>query len=410
MNLSFFIVLMLTVFSPPWPEDRDPVEINNEAVRLLNEKQYDRAVGKLIEAHDLDPESQVIVQNLAAAHMNRGIDRGGHSDFSGAIRDFRTARKYSSENPEYAYLLAYYLFRNGELRQAEDVVDKALKWDPGPDVQEKLRRLKGNILYMEDELEGSLSVFEEILKTDSGNDVAERMVSKIRSELDVQREYHHVSTGCFKLFYNEQTVSIGSSGPFVFMLEKERSRVCTDLNQFPRKRTTVIIYQPDDFQTVTESEAWVGGLFDGKIRIPLADLDKDNERIRQIIRHEYTHLIIYELAPGCPSWVNEGLACFEQYTAGTGEKKLGRMLKSGQTPSPFEELPHSFINISDPDKARLYYAQSHAMVEYLVRNYGMGRIRLFLREMNKLGNWQKAFRVTYSREFHDLEREWLARL
>ena len=86
-----------------------------------------------------------------------------------------------------------------------------------------------------------------------------------------------------------------TGGSLIYLLEKERSKVCTDLNHFPRQRVTVILYNPEGFKAVTASEGWVGGLFDRKIRIPVSDQKIDPELIAPIIRHEYTHVIIYEL-------------------------------------------------------------------------------------------------------------------
>jgi len=232
------------------------------------------------------------------------------------------------------------------------------------------------------------------------------MVDKISREMAVQEEYHQDSTTYFKLIYNKEALNLDSRSPIVCLLEEERTKVCSDLNYFPRKRVTVIIYNPKEFKTAIATEGWVGGLFDRKIRIPLTDINKNIDRIAEVVRHEYTHVIVYDLAPGCPSWINEGLACYEQYSHGAGERRLRGKISTGVSLIPFDELPHSFIQTSDAKKVELYYAQSHAMIEYLIDLYGMGKIRLLLRELNKGGVWKDAFRSAFGRNFDEVEKGW----
>lgn len=414
MRAAILLIFILGTLAAGSPRE-DPIEINNEAVKLLGEGNYDTAIRKLVTALNLDPDSDTIRKNLAAAHAQRGFHRGSRGNFAAAIEDMRVAKKKAPKDPRYAYYLAAYLYRTGELLQAEMIVEGAQKLPPAEDMTPKLMRLKGNVLYMQDRLTDALKVFEMTEGKDPGGE-SKRMASKIKRELAVQKEYQQEVTTYFKLLYDSTLLKYQPGGTFIHMLERERSKVCSDLNYYPRRRVTVIVYNPGDFKAVTASEGWVGGLFDRKIRIPVSDVSRRPEEIQRVVRHEYTHVIMYELAPSCPGWINEGIACHEQYSGQGGVvprgglKRMRALLKEGAKPVPFDQLPDDIINTSDADKVRLFYAQSHSMVEYLVDHYGLSRFRLLLREFNKTGDLDKAFRVAFGRDLAYLEKNWLEAL
>ncbi|MBU0754778.1 MAG: tetratricopeptide repeat protein [Planctomycetes bacterium] len=396
--------LTLATFLVPCAGEEDPVDLNNEAVRLLEEGHFDQSIRKLTRALQLDPDSERILANLAAAYVKRGVDAGEDGNLFTAVEDIRTALKRTPKNIQYRYFLAVYLYRLGELPMAEEEINRALALSPTGDLSLKIRKLKGNILYLGDRLDEALTLFQALQFSYPKEVEAERMIQKIQRELAIQRDYHRDLSNFFKLLYDEKALDLNES--LLMLLEKERSSVCADLNYFPRTRITVIIYRPDDFNAVTDSEGWVGGLFDRKIRIPLTASNQQVETIAQVVRHEYTHVIVYELAPGCPSWINEGLACYEQYTLGQGEKRLHDWMAHGGKPISFDDIPFSFMETGDPDIVRQYYLQSHSMMEFLISRYGLGKIRLLLRELNKNGDWKDAFQRAYNRSFDVVEEDW----
>ncbi|MCK4649461.1 hypothetical protein KAT51_08050, partial [bacterium] len=96
-------------------------------------------------------------------------------------------------------------------------------------------------------------------------------------------------------------------------LEKAYKKVGSDLNYYPETKTTVIIYSSKkEFRYVTYTQSWVGGLYDGKIRIPLSIELDEAEHFKRTLVHEYTHHVIHgKTKDNCPSWLHEGLAQYE---------------------------------------------------------------------------------------------------
>src|SRR5262249_11196291 len=133
------------------------------------------------------------------------------------------------------------------------------------------------------------------------------------------------------------------------VLERARSEVCNALSYFPKQKTIVVLYPQDVFREVTGTHEWVGGLFDRKIRLPIADVQRDQDKIEAAFRHEFTHLIVSEITPDCPTFVNEGLAQLNEYGRGQGLKRLVDYLDdrpAGRQALPhIADLPVSFVDI-----------------------------------------------------------------
>ena len=54
---------------------------------------------------------------------------------------------------------------------------------------------------------------------------------------------------------------------------------------------------------------WSGGLFDGRIRLPIRGGLADRREFERVLTHEYVHALVHSVAAGgVPAWLNEGLA------------------------------------------------------------------------------------------------------
>ena len=70
-----------------------------------------------------------------------------------------------------------------------------------------------------------------------------------------------------------------------------------------------MLYPDETFREVTGSPHWSGGIYDGRIKLPIGGLARGSERLARTVRHEYAHAAIVTLSKGkAPVWLNEGLA------------------------------------------------------------------------------------------------------
>jgi hypothetical protein len=95
------------------------------------------------------------------------------------------------------------------------------------------------------------------------------------------------------------------------LLDKAFNILHDRLGEYPRDEIKVVLYSQTAYRDVTQAREWSGGLYDGKIRIPVGGLKTAEEAtgLQNILVHEMTHAFLFRMAPtGLPLWFNEGLA------------------------------------------------------------------------------------------------------
>jgi tetratricopeptide (TPR) repeat protein len=139
------------------------------------------------------------------------------------------------------------------------------------------------------------------------------------------------------------------------------------------KRLEVILYRRNNFDTVTGLHSWAGGAFDGSIRVPIADLERELHGLDQLLRHELVHFFVQSIGgSSVPGWFNEGLA---QWFSGerTIALKRAKQLFTGKDAKPFlamSELSGSFSKWTDEEMVKRAYSQSVVLVDALAERYG----------------------------------------
>jgi hypothetical protein len=211
--------------------------------------------------------------------------------------------------------------------------------------------------------------------------------------------------------------ALGSAPPFGFplayLLVRARAEVCAALGVNPQRKATVVLYPPDAFRQVTGTHDWVGGLFDRKIRLPIADVERDRELIEVSFRHEFTHLIVSDITPACPTFVNEGLAEVMGQGRGKGLLQLAAFLDAqpgGRAALPrIAELPASFMDIADRTEVNRAYLLSYAFLDHVVSFHGTGAA---MRWVTELGSkpLDEAYKTATGRALADEEALFRERL
>ena len=121
---------------------------------------------------------------------------------------------------------------------------------------------------------------------------------------------------------------------------------------------------------------WVAGKASpeiGAMMVPISNRASMAEDLGQRIPHELSHLLLYRAAgdhyASIPAWLDEGLATqFEQPVNSNYAESIANVNNSTQL-IPFKEM---CVNLpaSPPEMALRGYAQSHALVEYMLQTYG----------------------------------------
>jgi len=137
-----------------------------------------------------------------------------------------------------------------------------------------------------------------------------------------------------------------------------------------QKRLRITLYRRETFRAVTGLESWAGGAFDGTVRLPVTDLNKELHAIDMLLRHELTHAFI-DAAPtqgAVPGWLNEGLAQYLSGEAPLVQKRAKEVLAAGAV--PLSTLTGTFSGLSDTAAVSRAYTQSLIAVQAIADRYG----------------------------------------
>ena len=105
-----------------------------------------------------------------------------------------------------------------------------------------------------------------------------------------------------------------------------------------------------------------------------------------VLWHEFAHVVTLTLTKNrMPRWLSEGISVYEerQQRANWGEKMSPRyraMILGGDL-APVSGLSASFLNPKTPAHIQFAYYQSSLVVEWLVRRWGMERMRALLADL-----------------------------
>ncbi len=224
--------------------------------------------------------------------------------------------------------------------------------------------------------------------------------------------------------------------------EKEVRQVATRLEQFhevfarlfPRTTftspipTTVVVFKSDSsykpFKPVVDGKTLaVSGYFQSGSDVNYITLttEKRQENPYAVIFHEYVHLLVNNTLgrTSIPTWFNEGLA--EYYSTfdieDDQEIHLGRLINShihllrNSQLIPLDKLfaiDYYSLDRNKHDVRGLFYAQSWALIHYLIRGNEGKRARqlgIFLDQLRQNIPAEKAFRHAFQTDYVVMQRE-----
>ena len=158
------------------------------------------------------------------------------------------------------------------------------------------------------------------------------------------------------------------------VLEAERARLLQWIPQPAEKPVIVELLQLESFLNAYAGEVPVLGLFDGRVRMPLADIQSLDPAWIGLVSHELTHALLTGATRGrAPHWLQEGLA---------QHAEMGRLLvnpmpaleASGRTLS-FPALEPILRGFSEPQLVELAYSEAAWVVAYIESRGGREALR-----------------------------------
>lgn len=405
LPLCLFFILLFPLFSFAGPIDNDPLIHSSYAHELMLRGEYDKGLEQLRTAYLMFPLNETLKRNLAEGYAVYGHSFFKRQQYEQADENYVKAMELYPEEPGYALLrgICNYNLKKYDIARYE--LDRA--WQKKKDSVEILYYL-GLTLYESDDRFQAIERWEEGLKLAPGRTELSVLLEKARKEMAVEATMDRGHSSRFNITFDPGVTST-TAQLLLDALEEAANKVGAELGHFPEARVPVVIYKRDDYKFVTDSPDWSGGVYDGTIRLPFGGLQEVTPRVKEVLYHEYAHVVVYDLTHGnCPTWLNEGIAeFFGRLNFNRPLNELGRAARANSLIG-FESLASGFTGFSAKN-ATLAYQQSYAFVNHIVTTYGWHRITGILKLLGKGRAFESAFIEVfkdYTLTFDHVRREW----
>jgi hypothetical protein len=260
-----------------------------------------------------------------------------------------------------------------------------------------LLELLGDLRNREERVEDALRSWRSAFDR-SPSDRLRTKLEKAQRELHAARDYEFATTSHFNVRYDDAVDPELAAG-VMSHLEAQFWVIGEALDLTPRQPITVLLYPTRQFRDVTRSAEWVGGIYDGKIRVPLGGLTKLTTDAKRVLTHELTHAIVHSKSRGnAPRWLQEGLAQMAE-----GKRPLRRDLQSIAKQ----------LNQSPPDQwgsLAFSYPLSLAVCQYLSTRSGFDSLVELVDRLGGGAGTDEALHEVYGQDYGEICRDWGRRL
>jgi len=186
-----------------------------------------------------------------------------------------------------------------------------------------------------------------------------------------------------QLRYEASTIPVEKARQMLGVLDQEYGRITAELGCPGEERVIAIAQSPEAYRAATQAAEWSGGLFDGRIRVPVGGAQTVEGELRRTLAHEMVHACLSMLGQW-PAWFQEGTA---QKLSGdklspAAQQKVTELVRSGQLPG-LNELGRDWSHLN-PEQAQAAYAMSLAAVDLFYANYSGLGLRNLLRNPGRL--------------------------
>lgn len=368
--------------------------LTEEGIRFYSLGRYPDACQRFSDAADREPGNPVLRENVARCFGGWGWQtlREGRPQEAGML--FGQGLRLDPESSHLLTGLALSAIHAGRPTEALEPLERAVRLSPDPEATLLLARLYDQ----QERTDRALAHLVRLLERDPSHPQGLRLFRKLRRERRAEAGYWREETPHFVVKHR------GPRGREARRLlletpEEVRAAVGRTFRFFPGQKITVILYPDERFGEVADTHPWAGGIFDGKIRLPMGSLGGRGRAFRQLLTHEYTHAVVHLLSRGrAPRWLQEGLAQHVEGAPGDPDLHLPGAL----TLAGLEAL----LTDGDLAKASAGYRISLRVVRDLVERGGMEGVRELLVRLGGGEPLREALAEVYGLPLAALEGQW----
>ncbi|MGE5172376.1 MAG: peptidase MA family metallohydrolase [Betaproteobacteria bacterium] len=346
--------------------------------------------------------AQTAEQNAYSRYVRIGMEQMKIGNYQAARDSFQEAIRYNSTDFAAHLGLGIVYFHLRDDTHAERELARAAEINPN---EALVYQFLGELYYRKDDFETAASYWEKAAALNPSAEDLRARLERIKKERRTEKDFNRDATSHFLIKY-EGREKIEAGRIVLRILEDAYGEVGRALSYYPDHEIQVILYSDQQYQEVTDAPGWSGGIFDGKIRIPIGGIEQETTGLRKLLYHEYTHAVVRAITPRCPTWLNEGLAQYFEARENDARQRtlLSQLAQAGRLPS-LAALEGPFTGLST-DQAMYAYLFSLSSVRYMIDAFGPYRVKTVLDELAAGASTSKAINSGLSLSYEEFERGW----
>ena len=304
--------------------------------------------------------------------------------FADALASFTAAAKLAPRRGDIAFGVGVSAYMLGQNAEAERQFQRALQLDP---TLTDASVLLGELQYRSGRIRDAVATYQAAQKHAPSDSRLKQKIADWSAEERTESRFAETRGVHFRVLF-EGPVDQALARRAVEILEAAYLRIGDALRFYPTQSVEVVLYTSQQFRDVTRGPAWAGGVFDGRIRVPVKGALDQVDDLERVLAHEYVHALVAALAGrGVPAWINEGLAVLHEPG---GLAIAERIVAAARSRPALKELHVGFASLPDP-QAHLAYAESAVAVRAMLDVRGPSAVVMLLRDLGAGVQFATAF-------------------
>lgn len=328
-----------------------------------------------------------------AAAGSRALDERRFAD---ALASFTAAAKLAPRNAEIALGAGISSYMLGQNAEAESQLTRALQLNPA---LKDASLLLGELQYRIGHIADAIVTYQAALKRAPDDVRLTQRIDEWSAEARSESRFAETRGVHFRARF-DGPVDQALARRAVDILEATYRRIGDALQFYPPQSIEVVLYTSQQFRDVTRGPSWAGGVYDGRIRVPVKGALQQIDELERVLAHEYVHALVAGLAGrGVPAWVNEGLAVVLEPDGIVG---ADRVVAAARRRPTLAELHGGFGNLPDA-QAQLAYAESALAARAMLDARGPSAVVTLLRDLGAGAQFSTAFHQRIGMRYEEFQ-------
>lgn len=252
------------------------------------------------------------------------------------------------------------LIQANQPREALSLLEAELRRHPRDPVA---LAMAGYVSLRADQAKQALDYFDQSLALAPNPDI-ERLRDRARREATHDQSKDQLHGLRVTLRYEGMNVAPDTARAMTAVLDEEFARISDTLGCRATEKVAAVVQTPDAYRASMAAAEWSGGLFDGRIHVPLVEGARIGPVTRRTFAHELVHACLANLG-SYPAWLHEGLAQkLSGETLDAGRRALVAAAIQANAVPPLQKIDQRWGGFS-AGQARAAYALALAAVEKL---------------------------------------------